>query len=112
MTAHTEPIMISATSGVSVLCIQVAICFRLPFELWSLIFDHVFADLRDAFQDFVRSRAITSRVCAMWRAVIIGTPSLWSRLDIGAATSCDWVSVVLCSALQKSPHFRPPRYSV
>ncbi|KAJ7240551.1 hypothetical protein C8J57DRAFT_1371276 [Mycena rebaudengoi] len=91
--------MTSATSGVSVLCtdlsIQVAICFRQPFELWSLIFDYVFADLRDAFQDFVHSRAITSQVCVVWRTITTGTSSLWSRLDIGTATSSDWVSVVL-----------------
>jgi hypothetical protein len=33
--------------------VQVAICVRLPFELWSLIFDYVFANLWDTYQDFV-----------------------------------------------------------
>jgi hypothetical protein len=135
MTANAEPITTSVISYVSVLwCValmiyflkeeeliinnssadrvQVAICFRLPFELWSLIFD-VFADLRDTYQDFVRNRAIASRVCLMWRAVIIDTPSLWSQLDIGIATSSEWVLVVLarCRNLPITL-YRPPRHSL
>ncbi|OJA16627.1 hypothetical protein AZE42_06002 [Rhizopogon vesiculosus] len=78
--------------------------WRFPFEVLSHIFIHCLPETKYLSPAARLAPMLLTRVCRRWRDVALGTPSLWCRLSVEAASHSDWQRAVFCydSWLQRS----------
>jgi len=71
----------------------------MPYELLVKIFAYVIETSDDPMRDLYH----LARVCEEWRNIILGTPSLWTRIDLSQLPVTDRNLSVLSDILKKNP---------